>query len=93
MGGLPEQMVDDYIGECMASIIVSKSLSNCYADHILIFGGYVKVRESQYIWVIIWFNIILNRIVMGYVDPNDIKNKTIVEYPNPYPSKSMKSSI
>ena len=35
---------------------------NCNTSQILIFGGYVKVRESLYTRVIIWVNTILNHI-------------------------------
>ena len=34
----------------------------CNTSQILIFGGYVKVRESLYARVIVWVNTILNRI-------------------------------
>ena len=35
---------------------------NCNTTKILIFGGYVKVRESLYIRVTIWVNTILHHI-------------------------------
>ncbi len=31
-----------------------------YQPNVLIFGGYMKVRDSLYTWVIIWVNTILN---------------------------------
>ena len=34
----------------------------CITSHILIFGGYVKGRESLYFQVVIWVHIILNHI-------------------------------
>ena len=49
---------------------------------ILIFGGYVKVRESLFIRVIIWITrLILGQFCLGmkvlarYIDPNDINIK------------------
>jgi hypothetical protein len=33
--------------------------SNCNSSRILLFGGYIKVRESLHIRMIIWFNAIL----------------------------------
>jgi hypothetical protein len=47
-------MLDRYIGECMISIIKINNgikepiygYQNCNTTQILIFGGYVKVRES-----------------------------------------------
>ena len=49
-------MLDRYIGECMVSIIninddarePTCGCQNCYISRIVIFGGYVKVRESLY---------------------------------------------
>ena len=35
---------------------------NHNTNQILIFGGYVKVRESLYTRIIIWVNTILNHI-------------------------------
>ena len=63
-------MLDQYIGECMVSIIninngvkePTHGYQNCNTNQILIFGGYVKVRESLYTQVIIWVNAILNYI-------------------------------
>jgi hypothetical protein len=51
-----EPMLDQYIGECMESIININNdakeptcgYQNCYLSRIVIFGGYVKVRESLY---------------------------------------------
>ena len=61
-------MLDQYISECMVSIInINKSIKEpfrgyqiCNTNQILIFGGYVKARESLHIRVIIWVNTILN---------------------------------
>ena len=55
-------MLDRYIGECMISIIrinngikePIRGYQNCNTNQILIFGGYVKVRESLYTRVVIW---------------------------------------
>ena len=35
---------------------------NCKSCQILIFGGYIKVRESLYTLIIIWFNTFVNHI-------------------------------
>jgi hypothetical protein len=46
--------------------MISKNLlmgiENCSSGHTLIFGGYVKVRESLYTRGVIWVNTILNPI-------------------------------
>ena len=46
--------------------MISKNLllgiENCNSGHILIFGGYVKVRESLYTRGVIWVHTISNRI-------------------------------
>ena len=42
---------------------------NCYTNQILIFGGYVKVKESLYTRVIIWVNTILNHIDTSTILP------------------------
>ena len=59
-----------YLGECMETIIninnvikePTRGYENCNTSQILIFGGYVKVRESLYTQVIIWIKTILNHI-------------------------------
>ena len=59
-----------FIGKCMESLInidngikePTHGYQNCNTSQILIFGGYVKVRESLYTWVIIYVNTILNHI-------------------------------
>ena len=67
---------------------------NCNTSQILIFGGYVKVRESSYTRVIIWVNTIPDHIdtrmfclgmktLAWYIDPNGIENKYTVKYPYP----------
>ena len=63
-------MLDRYIGECLVSIIninngikkPTRKYQNCNTSQILIFGGYVKVGESLYTWVIIWVNTSLDQI-------------------------------
>ena len=63
-------LLDRYISECMISIIninsgIQKPTSgyqNCNTNRVLIFDGYLKVRESLNIRVIIWVNTILNHI-------------------------------
>ena len=63
-------MLDRYIGECLVSIIninngikkPTRKHQNCNTSQILIFGGYVKVGESLYTWVIIWVNTSLDQI-------------------------------
>ena len=63
-------MLDQYIGECMVSIInINDGIKEptweyqiCNTSQKLIFGGYVKVRESFYTQVIIWVDTILNHI-------------------------------
>ena len=40
----------------------TRGYENCNTSQILIFGGYVKVRESLYTQVIIWIKTILNHI-------------------------------
>ena len=60
-------MLDQYIGECTVVIININNgkkeptcgYQNCNTSQILIFGGYVKVRESLYIRIIILVNTIL----------------------------------
>ena len=62
------------------------------ASQILIFGAYVKVRESLYTQVIIWINTTLNHIdARGILPryegscmlyrPEYIENKNIIKYP------------
>ena len=54
--------LDWYIGECMVSITdinngikePTRGYQNCIASQILIYGGYLKFRESLYTQVIIW---------------------------------------
>ena len=58
------------MGECMVSIINNNNgikepthgYHNCNTNQILILDGYVKVRESLDIRVIIWVDTILNHI-------------------------------
>ena len=61
---------------------------NC--SHILLFDGYIKVRESLYTQVIIWINTILNHIdtrtiypsllvLTWYTYPNGIKNNNTIK--------------
>ena len=65
-----ELMLVCYIGECMVSLInINSGIKEpthgyqiCNTTQILIFGGYVKVRESLYARVIAWVNAILNHI-------------------------------
>lgn len=40
---------------------------NCNTSEMVIFGGYVKVRESLYTRVIVWVNTILKRIDIGTI--------------------------
>ena len=62
-------MLDRYIGECMVLMIninndikkPTRVYQNCNTSQILIFGGYLKVKESLYDRVIIWVNTILNQ--------------------------------
>ena len=42
----------------------------CKTNQILICGGYVKVRESLYTWLIIWVNTIPNYIDTLMIFPN-----------------------
>ena len=37
----------------------TRGYQNCNTSQILIFGGYLKVRESLYTQVVIWVNTIL----------------------------------
>ena len=58
------------IGECMVSIInikngikeLTRRYQNCNTSQILLFGGYVKVRESLYTRASIWVTTILSHI-------------------------------
>ena len=69
-GRLLSMLVWYDIGECTVSIIninndIKESTcgyQNCRTCQILIFGGYVKVRESLYTQVIIRVNAIVNHI-------------------------------
>ena len=98
-------VLDWYIDECMVSIMnidngfkePTRGYQNYNTSQILIFGGYVKVRESLYTWVIfepLW-TIVLGRfclritILAWYMDPNGIENKNIVKYPYPSGIKKM----
>ena len=93
-------MLVSYIGECMVSMINTNNgiteptlgYQNCSASHILIFGAYVKVRESLYTRVIIWINTTLNHIdARGILPryegscmlyrPEYIESKNIIKYP------------
>lgn len=59
----------------------------------LMFGGYVKMRESLYTLIIIWIKLILGRLclymkVLAWNDKlglnlNDIRNINTVKYPYP----------
>ena len=62
-------MLHQYVGECMVSMININNgkerpcgYQNCDPNRILIFSGYVKVRESLCTRVIIWVKTILNHI-------------------------------
>jgi hypothetical protein len=63
-------MLDQYISECMVIIIninncinePTHGYQNCNTSQILIFGGYLKVKESLYTQVITWVNSILKHI-------------------------------
>jgi hypothetical protein len=63
-------MLDQYTGECMASIMninngikePTRRYQNCNTNQTLIFGSYVKVRESLYTRIIIWVDTIPNHI-------------------------------
>ena len=67
---------------------------NCNTSQILIFSGYVEVRESFYAQVIIWVNTILNhidtraiylgmKVLAWYIDLNGIGNINSIRYPYP----------
>ena len=59
-----------YISECVVSIMninngikeLTCGYQNCNTSQVLIFGGYVKGRESLSTLVIIWVNTIVNHI-------------------------------
>ena len=51
---------------------------NCDAMQILIFDGYLKMRESLYTWKFIWVNTILN-----HIDTSTIKTKNILKHSYP----------
>ena len=58
------------IGECLASIIninngieePTHGYQHCNTSQILIFGGYVKVRERLFTRVIVWVDTTVNHI-------------------------------
>ena len=63
-----EPMLVWYIGECIISVMninidvkdPTHGYQHCNTFQILIYDGYVKVRESWYTQVIIWVNTILH---------------------------------
>ena len=64
----------------------TRGYQNCNPSQTLIFGGYVKVRESLYTRVIIWVTTILNhidtmRLLAWCLDLNGVENKITVKYP------------
>ena len=74
-------MLHQYIGECVVTIIntdngikePTSGYQNCLNIQMLIFGGYLKIRDSLYARVITWVNTILNHIdarvvLSGYED-------------------------
>ena len=77
----PEQQLGPlsvwYIDECMVSMIYinngikepTHGYQNCNTNQIMIFGGYLKVRESLSTRVIIWVNTILNHIDIRAILP------------------------
>ena len=84
--------------------MVSKNLpvgiKICNTCQIWLFGGCVKARESLYAWVIMWFNTILKhidsrrfclsmKVLVWYIDPNGIENKSTVKSPYPTGIKKM----
>ena len=79
---------------------------NYNISQILIFDGYVKVKESLNVQIDFWINTILNHIntsvdyrniknLACYINPNDIKNKNTIKYPYPIGNKKkgIKSSL
>ena len=78
-------------------------VSNCNTSQILVFGGYLKVRESLYTQVIIWVKTILNhiytwaiklgmRVLAWYIGPNGLKSKYTIKCPYSIVLKILKSS-
>ena len=71
-------MLDRYIGESMVLIInMNNSIKepirgyqNCNLNQILMFGEYVKMRESLYTRDIVWVNTILNHIDIRMILPS-----------------------
>ena len=93
------------IGECTVQVIIISGITeptcgyqNCNSSEILIFDGYVKVRETLSTQVFIWVNTILNHIdtrailprcegsCMVY-RPEWYQNKNTVKYTHPTGSK------
>ena len=64
------EVMIEYTSECLVAIISTNNgtkeptrrYQNCNTNRIMIFSGYVKVRESLSTRVIIWVNTILNHI-------------------------------
>ena len=92
-----------YIGECMLPIIniiydikkPTHGYQNWNASQILIFGGYVKVREFLYTWIIIWVHTILKHIDTRVISPRYesycmvykpewYQNQRFCQFPMPY---------
>ena len=71
-------MLDRYIGESMVLIINMnngikepiRGYQNCNLNQILMFGEYVKMRESLYTRDIVWVNTILNHIDIRMILPS-----------------------
>ena len=84
-------MLDLYIGECVVSIInindgikePTHGYQNCNISQILIFDGYVKMRESLYTQVIICVNTILKCIDTKVILPR-YKSSCMVYRPKHY---------
>ena len=82
--------LDRYIGECMVPIINIKKwyertyhgYQNCNTSQILIFSGYIKVRESLYTRVFNWVNTILNHIDISTILPRYEGPCIVYIYPN-----------
>ena len=70
-------MLDRYIVECMVSMInINNGIKehirgyrNCNPNQILIYGGYVKMREPLYTRDLVWVYTILNHIDIRMILP------------------------
>ena len=70
-------MLDWYIGDEGVSLIhinngikeSTHKYQNCNTIQLMIFGVYIKMRESLYTQVIIWVNTILNHIDTMAISP------------------------